>query len=289
MAFDILAPMICIAQIDDVSALQEYSSVAINWILRTAPKVVGAAVVLLVGFWLLKRIIRLFEQILERAKLGPELAGFFLSLASIALKFIVVLVAAGIMGFQVSSLLGVLAGVVFAVGLALQGFLGNFASGITIVFFKPYKVEDWVQIADSFGRVQSMEIFNTILVTPGDKTLIIPNGQVTSGIITNFSSKGKIRLELQVTMPYEESFDKVRAIIHSALSGVPSILPDPKPMVGIESFDSHNLIVSVRPYIYPDDYWDATFDCLSSIKKAFSDAGIKVAYSEGVELGPIGD
>ncbi|MEM1122123.1 MAG: mechanosensitive ion channel family protein, partial [Bacteroidota bacterium] len=192
-------------------------------------------------------------------------------------------------GFDASSLVAVLAAAGFAVGLALQGFLGNFASGITIVFFKPYKVGDWVSVADQFGKVESIQIFNTILITPGKKTLIIPNGQVTDNVITNFSTRGHIRLELTVTMPYAESFPKVRQTILTALKDVPNIINNPEPEIGIESYDSHNIIIAVRPFINPDDYWDATFDTHAHIKKAFNAAGIQVAYSEGVELGPIGE
>jgi len=212
-----------------------------------------------------------------------------MSMASLALKFVVILIAAGTLGFQVSALMGVLAGVVFAIGLALQGFLGNFASGITIVFFKPYKVGDWVQISEMFGKVESIQIFNTILATPSDKTLIIPNGQVTDNIITNFSTKGRMRLELNVSMPYAESFPKVKEVISKSLEDFPLIIADPAPLIGIETFDTHNIIVSVRPYIHPDNYWDAKFEALSRIKKGFKEAGIEVAYSEGIELGKIGD
>ena len=257
-------------------------------LLDFAPNLAGSVIVLIIGLWIVNRLIKLLKHILAKASLGPELTGFFTSMASIALKFVVILIAAGILGFEVSAIIGVLAGVVFAIGLALQGFLGNFASGITIVFFKPYKVGDWVQIADFFGRVESIQIFNTTLITPGDKTLIIPNGKVTDDIITNFSTKGHIRLELSVTMPYEESFPKVKETIQSALDSYDKILKEPSPIIGIESFDSHNVVLTIRPFIHPDDYWDVTFDLNSKIKEAFHNRGIKVAYSEGVELGIIG-
>jgi len=259
-----------------------------DWAFDFVPKLFGAILVFLIGLWIVKRLLKVIKVVLERSQLGPELTGFLLSMASISLKFIVALCAASVLGFKVSALLGILAGVVFAVGLALQGFMGNFASGITIIFFKPYKVGDWVQIGDHFGRVESIQIFNTILITPGDKTYIIPNGKVTEDIITNFSTQGNIRLELSVTMPYEESFPKVQQVIQETLSNYDKILKDPAPIIGIESFDSHNIIVTIRPYINPDDYWDVTFDLHSRVKEAFHSNDIKVAYSEGVELGKIG-
>lgn len=267
------------------STLTKYTESLIDF----APKLLGFIAVLIIGMWIAKRLTNLIEKLLSKSNLGPELNGFFVSMASLALKFIVALIALGILGFEVSAVLGILAGVVFAVGLALQGFMGNFASGITIVFFKPYRVGDWVQIAEFFGKVESIQIFNTTLITPGDKTLIIPNGKVTDDVITNFSMKGHMRLELSVTMPYAESFPKVKETIQAALKDYPLILDDPEPIIGIETFDSHNIIVTVRPYIHPDNYWDVTFDLNGRIKEAFHKQQIKVAYSEGVELGTIGD
>jgi len=187
-----------------------------------------------------------------------------------------------------TSLVGIIAAVGFAVGMALQGSLSNFAAGIMVMVFKPYKVGDYVEVSDKFGKVESIQIFNTSVVTPGQKTHIIPNGQVVEGVITNFSAKGHIHLELNISMPYEESFPKVKQVILAALDEMPNVLKEPAPTVGIETYDSHNIILSVRPFIEPEDYWTVTFDANSRIKEAFSKAGIRMAYSEGVELGPIG-
>ena len=261
----------------------------LEWAMNFAPKLGLAIAILLLGFWLVKRVRKLVQRSLKRAKVSAEVITFLGSMLDMVLKFIVLLIAAGVIGFQVSSLVAILAAAGFAVGLALQGFLGNFASGITIVFFKPYKVGDWVEISEKFGRVESIQIFNTTLITPGKKTLIIPNGQVTDNTITNFSTLGHIRLELQVTIPYAESFPKVKPIILEALKEIPEILEEPEPLVGIESFDSHNIIIGVRPFIEPDYYWEVTFQAYEAIKKAFNKNGIQVAYSEGVELGSIGE
>ena len=272
----------------DMNVLETYSENLLEWIVSFTPKLLLAILIVIVGMWIVRRILMVFARLVDNAGVGPELSGFFMSMTSIALKFVVILIAAGTIGFQVSSLLGVLAGVVFAIGLALQGFLGNFAAGITIIFFKPYRVGDWVQISDMFGKVESIQIFNTTLITPGEKTLIIPNGQVTDNIISNFSTRGRMRLELQVTMPYAESFPRVKEVIEDSLKDFPLIMEKPAPLIGIESYDSHNIIISVRPYIHPDNYWDATFETLARIKKAFHTEHIQVAYSEGIELGKVG-
>lgn len=269
--------------------IQQYLDALMDWAVIFVPKMLMAVAALVIGLWVVKKIDHVIRLSLEKSGVAPEIGGFLGSILEIAMKFIVILFAAGMIGFEVSSLLGVLAAAGFAIGLALQGFLGNFASGITIVFFKPYGVGDWVEVADKFGKVEGIQIFNTTIITPGGKTLIIPNGQVTDGVITNFSTKGKIKLELNVTIPYEESFPRVKPIILDALKSVPEVIQEPTPDVGIESYDSHNVVLAVRPYIHPDDYWQGTFAVHEAIKKAFNANGIKVAYSEGVELGPIGE
>lgn len=269
--------------------IQEYIGNIQDWAVTLIPKVLLAILIIWVGLKVVKKLSKLISMSLKKAGIEIEVEEFLGSIIDLILKGIVFLIAASIVGIEFSALFGLLAAAGFAVGLALQGFLGNFASGLTIIFFKPYKVGDWVQVSDTFGKVKSIEIFSTNLITPGDKTLIIPNGQVTDSIITNFSTRGKIRIELSVTMPYEESFPKVKEVIENALLNVDFILQDPVPQIGIESYDSHNIVVAVRPYIIPDHYWEATFEVYSAIKEAFKDNNIKVAYSEGVELGPIGD
>jgi len=268
--------------------IQEYLENIQDWAVTFVPKLIVAGLILWIGMKVAAKLEKLFAKMLSKAKIDIEVEEFLVSIIGMIMKLVVILVAAGVVGVKLSSLLGLLAAVGFAVGLALQGFLGNFASGLTIIFLKPYKVGDWVQIADSFGRVKSIEIFNTTMVTPGDKTLIIPNGKITDDIITNFSTRGRIRLELQVTMPYEESFPRVKEVIERALTNVDGIMPEPKPTIGIETYDSHNIVVAVRPYIHPDEFWDARFAALAAIKEAFSNHKIQVAYSEGVELGPVG-
>jgi small conductance mechanosensitive channel len=259
-----------------------------SWAVEFVPKVLLAVIIIWIGLKVAKRLSKVVSVSLDKAGIEIEVKEFLASIIDLLLKALVFLIAASVVGIEFSALFGLLAAAGFAVGLALQGFLGNFASGLTIIFFKPYKVGDWVQVSDTFGKVKGIEIFSTNLVTPGDKTLIIPNGQVTDSIITNFSTRGKIRIELSVTMPYEESFPRVKGVIENALKSVDYILQDPAPLIGIESYDSHNIIIAVRPYILPDQYWEATFEVYSAIKESFKENNIKVAYSEGVELGPIG-
>lgn len=268
---------------------EKYLELFTDWVVVFAPKFVLAIIILIIGFWIVKKVNKILQISLGKANLGIEITTFLLSMLDIFLKFVVVLIAAGTLGFQTSSLLGVLAAAGFAIGLALQGFMGNFASGITIVFFKPYRVGDWVEISEKFGKVDSIQIFNTTLITPGNKTLIIPNGQVTDNIITNFSTVGYIRLKLKVTMPYGESYPRVKQIIKDSIEGAPNVLESPEVEIGILEYDTHFITLVVRPSIHPNNYWDVTFDVHERIKNAFSKHGVKMSYSEGIELGDIGE
>lgn len=272
-----------------METLETYGTIALEKLQDYLPKLALAILVLLIGFWLIKRLRKVLNRALNKAQIDDAVAPFLLSLVDIGLKVMLLFSAVGILGVETASFLAVLAAAGFAVGLALQGSLGNFAAGVIILIFRPYKIGDWVEIQDKFGKVEEIQIFNTHIVTPGKKVLIIPNGQVIEGIVTNFSTKGFIRIEINVTMPYEESFPRVKEVILRVLKEAPKVNQELAPEIGIESFDSHSIILAVRPYVDPDDYWEVTFDVHERIKKAFHEENIKVAYSEGVEIGNIGE
>ncbi len=287
-AEDLFQSQESISETLSLSNLQKYGESFMDWVVVFVPKLLLALIVVWIGFKIVKKLSKVIGLGLEKANLGVEITGFLQSIVSTVLKLIVLAVAASIIGIKMTALIGLLGAAVFAIGMALQGFMGNFASGLTILFLKPYKVGDWISVDDSFGKVKSIQIFNTTLETPNDKTLIIPNGQVTDNPITNYSTIGDIRLELNVMMPYEESFPKVKEVITSALKQSKYVKWDKLPLIGIETYDSHNIVLAIRPYVDPNDYWDATFEIYGLIKQEFSANDIKAAYSEGVELGPIG-
>jgi small conductance mechanosensitive channel len=267
----------------------KYTSDLIDWAVTFSPKLLLAMLLAYFGFKIVARLSKVFEATLKSSDIAPDFISFLSNTTDVLLKLGLILICISILGVEMSSLVALIAAAGFAVGLALQGFLGNFASGLTIVFFKPYKIGDWVSIAGTFGKVKSIQIFNTILLTPGDKTIVIPNGKVTDDAVTNFSTEGKLRLEMYITMPYAESFPRVKEIIYNTLKSCNFVLKTPEPVIGIEKFESHNIVISIRPYILPDDYWTATFEVNEKIKSAFSQHDVSIAYSDGVELGIIGE
>lgn len=257
-------------------------------VIEFAPNLFLALAVLWGGMKVVNKLTIIVSVALKKAGISDSISPFLASILGGALKVLIIFSVAGIIGIETASFVAVLAAAGFAIGLSLQGSLSNFAAGIVILIFKPYKIGDWIEVHEKFGRVEEIQIFNTTIVTPGRKTLIIPNGQVVDNIVANYSRKGHIRMELQVTMPYAESFPKVKEIILDTLKTIPKILQDPAPEIGIEEYESHSIVIAVRPYAVPDDYWEVTFETYEKIKAAFHEHNIKVAYSEGVEMGSIG-
>ncbi len=265
--------------------LEELGSMALTYL----PKVLLAIVILIIGLKVANKISAIAGKALERTGLGKEIIPFLKSLIGAILKVLVVFSVAGIVGIDTASFVAVLAGMVFAIGMALQGTLGNFAAGVMILIFKPYKLEDYIHVGDHEGFVKEINIINTVVRTLNNKEVIIPNSTVIGDVVTNTTGEdGIMRVEFEVPMPYEESWPNVKSIIEGALRDTPKILKEPEPLVGINSYDSHTILIAVKPYCKIEDYEDVYFASTANVKSALSLAGIRVAYSEGVELGKIG-
>jgi len=268
--------------------LFNFSKEDIDKIVGYASKIILAALVLWIGLKIVKKLHQAIEKLMIKANISDNIRPFLLNIVEVTLKAIVIFIALSIMGADLSGLIALVAAVGFAVGMSLQGSLGNFASGLLILTLKPYKVGDWIQLGDKFGRVSEIMIFNTKLVTPGQKVLIVPNSKITDDIVTNYSEKGVIRLEIDIHIPYEEDWQRVKKILEDTIKKVDKVLETPEPEIGIADFDSHSLFVMVRPYVVPDDYWEVTFTAHEQLKKALYENGIKVPYSEGIEYGKFG-
>ena len=246
-------------------------------LLAWSPKLIAAILVLIIGFWIVGAITRVIGKSLAKSGLDGDLIPFLKSLVSVLLKVMVVITAAGVVGVEVTAFAALIAGAGLAIGAAMSGTLSHFAAGVMILIFKPYKVGDLVDIQGTVGTVDEIQVFNTVINSLDNKKVIMPNGIATSGIMTNLSANGKLRVDLNVAMPYEEDFDKVQAIIKGALDKVPNKLPD-APTIEIEKFDENNVLLAVRPYSTDANYWSVYFNSYKEIKKAFGEAGITVAY-----------
>ncbi len=258
-------------------------------IMEYAPKIALAGILLIVGFWAIKKIMAFVGTAMINSGLDENIQPFLKSILSALLKVLLLFSVVGILGVETSSFVAVLAAAGFAVGMALQGSLGNFAAGVMILLFKPYKVGDHIELQEEEGYVREIEIINTVIETLDGVTVIIPNSKAIDGNIRNYTKIGSRRINLNVYMPYEESFPHVRQIILEAMKNTPGVLDSPAPEVGIETYDTHSIVLAIWPYCKTDDYWDVYFHVNRNIKNALSKNGIRVAYSEAVELGPIGE
>lgn len=248
-----------------------------NTVLAWSPKIVAGILVLVIGFWIVKIITNIVGKSLTKSGVDADLLPFLKSLISVLLKVLVVITAAGVVGIEITAFAALLAGAGLAIGAAMSGTLSHFAAGVMVLIFKPYRVGDLVDIQGTVGHVQEIQVFNTIINTLDNKKVIMPNGIATSGIMTNLSATGKLRVDLNVAMPYEEDFDKIQKIIRGALDNVKGRLSD-EPTIEIEKFDENNVLLAVRPYATDETYWDVYFNSYKEIKKAFGAAGIEVAY-----------
>jgi small conductance mechanosensitive channel len=267
--------------------LQKHFQGLIDVVIKYLPDFAMALVVLLLGLWFIKRISKILRLSLEKAQLSKEITSFLTTLATITLKVLLLFSVAGMVGINTASFVAVLAAAGLAVGLALQGSLSNFAAGIIVLLFKPYKIGDLVEVKEKFGKVVDIQIFSTLLQTPGNKILILPNTEVINGVIVNYSKLGSVRLDIKTNLPYNENFPEFKAKLTKKISDVEGVLDTPPVSVGIESFESNHVVVSVRPFVKPQEYWDVYFRVTESIKTFFHENKIKVAYADGIEFGEV--
>ncbi len=246
-----------------------------------APKVLGAILTLIIGFWVAGMISRAFKKILLRRNVDESIAPFLSSLVSVGLKVLVLLSVAGMFGIETTSFIAVFSALAFAIGMALQGSLGHFASGVLILVFKPYKVGDLVEIGGGqVGAVKEIQIFNTVLETLDNKRIIVPNGVVTSNVITNISGQGTIGVELSYGIGYDDDIDLARATILEVGKSCPYILDDPAQGVVVAEHGDSAVMLATRPFCQSEHYWDTYFYMQEEVKKAFDRKGISIPYPQ---------
>lgn len=251
-----------------------------------APKVMLALLVLIIGFIIINRIVSLMRKTLLKNDFDSNLIPFLATMVAAILKILLLFSVAEMVGIKTTSFVAMLAAAGFAIGMALQGSLGNFASGVMILIFKPYTSGDLIEVDGTKGWVQAIEIFNTILKTPTNQKIIIPNSKITGDTIVNHSANGEIRVDLNFAMPYAENVDKVRDAILAEVDAFSFVKQEAKVM--IDEFDSHNIKMVLLMFTTPEKYWDAYYEGNLAIKRALGKNNIQMAYSEGIEMGSIG-
>ena len=260
--------------------IQAFYEEAIDFIWKVGPNLLLAIVVLVIGLWIIKLIAKGSAKAMSNAKIDESLKRFLLSMIGIGLKILLLISIASMLGIATTSFVAVLGAAGLAVGLALQGSLANFAGGVLIILFKPYKVGDFIDAQGHMGSVDSIQIFNTILKTPDNKTVIIPNGSISNGSITNFSTEERRRVDMTFGIGYSDDIKKTKEVLHSLIKSDKRILTDPDPMVVISELGESSVNFAVRVWTKTSDYWGVFFDMQEKVKMEFDAHGISIPFPQ---------
>jgi small conductance mechanosensitive channel len=245
-----------------------------------AINLVIALIIFIVGRWVVNLIVKLLLKAMQKADVDTTLRRFVSNLARMFLMLIVIIGAIQTLGFETTSLIALIGAAGLAVGLALQGSLSNFASGVLIVMFRPYKVGDWIEGGGVSGAVEEVQILTTVLKTGDNKKVIIPNSQIMSGTITNYSANDRRRVDLVVGVSYSDDLDKVRKEIEALVAADERILKDPAVTIAVSELADSSVNFVVRPWVKTADYWGVYFDLTESIKKRFDEVGISIPFPQ---------
>ena len=239
-----------------------------------------AIIIFVVGRWVAKWLARLTEKAMQRADADVTLVTFVRSIVYIALLTFVVMAAIAKLGIQTTSFIAVLGAAGFAIGLAQQGSLGNFAAGVMLIIFRPFKAGDFVEAAGISGVVEEIKIFTTTLKTGDNKTIIVPNASITSSTIVNYSAKDTRRVDLTVGVGYGDDIDKVREVLSGIISADDRIMSEPAPMIAVAELADSSVNFAVRSWVKSSDYWPVFFHLNETIKKRFDEEGISIPFPQ---------
>ena len=243
-------------------------------------RICAAIFIFFAGKWVVGRVRNIAVKMMDKSKVDKTLstfAGHFIFFAGMAF---VCIVALDKLGIQTATFIAAIGAAGLAVGLAFQGSLGNFASGVLIIIFRPVKVGDLVEIDGYFGEVEMIEIFTTVLTTLDNKTVIIPNSTITSGSLLNYSKTEDVRMDLVFGASYEDDIEKVRETLMNVLNSHELVLKDPAPFVAVFEYADSSINYAARPWVKVRDYWTVYFDIHDEVKKAFDKEGISIPFPQ---------
>ena len=239
-----------------------------------------ALAILIVGRQLVKLILRLITVALEKSKVEDTVRIFVTNLLNTLLMILVFIAAINQLGIETTSIIAVLGAAGLAIGLALQGSLSNFAAGILIVIYRPYKVGDYIEAGNHAGTVKDIQIFSTVLKTPDNKIVVVPNGSIMNGSIVNYSDQDTRRVDLIISCSYEDDIDKVRSVLEEILKKEKRILKDPKPQIAVAELADSSVNFIFRPWVKRTDYLPVYYSLLEEVKKRFDKEGISIPYPQ---------
>ncbi|GAA4800042.1 mechanosensitive ion channel family protein [Litoribaculum gwangyangense] len=253
-------------------------------IMDFGPKVIAAIAIWIIGSWIIKKLLKGIKKVMTKGNYDESLQKFLLNLIKWVLKIILIIVVLGTVGVETTSFAAIIAAAGLAIGLALQGSLGNFAGGVLIMIFKPFKIGDLIEAQGEMGTVKQIEIFTTKLTGLSNKEIIIPNGSLSNGNIVNYTTEGTRRVDLVFGVGYDSDIKKTKEVLLSVLTSHPKVLKDPAPAVTVLELADSSINFAVRPWCDTADYWTVYFDVTEQTKEALDEAGIEIPYPHQVHI-----
>ena len=239
-----------------------------------------AALIFIFGRWISKMLGKVLSKLLNRTKLDQMLVRFVLSIVQVLLTLIVVVASLGQLGVDTTSLIALVGAAGLAVGLALQDSLKNFAAGVLLIFFRPFKEGDFVEVAGVSGIAESITIFNTVMRTGDNREVIVPNGSIYSDTITNYNSRPTRRVDRVCGISYDDDLRKAKDLLLEIVKADPRVLADPEPIVAVSALADSSVNFVVRPWVNTPDYWPTYWAITEQVKLRFDEEGISIPYPQ---------
>jgi len=260
--------------------MEKFNSILNNLLENYAPKLVGAILALIIGLWIIRLLTRFFVKIMDKRDVDQTLKPFIKALVSITLKVLLIVSVVSMVGVKMTSFIALLGAVGLAIGMALSGTLQNFAGGVMLLIFKPFKVGDYIEAQGHSGTVNEIQIFNTILKSPDNKTIIIPNGGLSTGSMINYSAEDLRRVDWTFGIGYGDKTEEGRKAIRKLLDADSRILQDPAPFVEVSALADSSVNFAVRAWVKKEDYWGVFFSINEKIYNEFNAVGLNIPFPQ---------
>ncbi|HEX9792597.1 MAG TPA: mechanosensitive ion channel domain-containing protein [Planctomycetota bacterium] len=268
---------------DPVAAMKDPAALVQTFVdfgIEYAPKLLGALVTLVVGIWLARLGRKLIRRGLEKARLEVTLSAFLANFAYLGMLALIAVAVIGKLGVETASFVAAVGAAGLAVGFALQGSLSNFAAGVMIMLFRPFKAGDWVDVAGQSGTIEEIQTFFTLLKTADNKRVIIPNSKITDASIVNYSAKPQRRIDLVFGIGYGDDMGQAKRILQQVLADEARVLADPKPVIAVSELGDSSVNLVLRPWVKTADYWPTRFDLIEKVKNEFDAQGIQIPFPQ---------
>lgn len=263
-----------------MNKLDEYKELIWGYVMENGTNIIIAIIFYLVGLSVIKAIVNGSATVMKKREYDPTLSSWLRTLISITLKIMLIISVLSMVGIEMTSFIAILGAAGLAVGLALQGTLSNFAGGIMVLLFKPYKVGDFIDGGGHTGTVKEIQIFNTILNTPDNKIIIIPNGQLATNSLTNFSKEPTRRVDWTFGIAYGNNYDTAKKVLTEMLNSDDRVLKEPEFFIGLEALADSSVNIKVRAWVKAENYWGVFFDMNEKVYKNFGKEGLEFPFPQ---------